>query len=211
MFPWARRKQKLHSFLEFMPKLSKFISKFIYSSKRAAGGIDCILTERQKKFHRTLQSFPLKVRKNQVFRFFMKRIFFKKVLWTRESSFHNHAIFLPNVRKSLDKLKNQKKTSPKFTISWKNAFGGLTYILDSFLQKLFPRNQKTLHLKSENLYKKIIYWSNFHLDKKMEFCKSCQKIKPIVSWSSALGLQSFKKFWFLYLKTVSSFNGRLVT
>ena len=68
-----------------------------------------------------------------------------------KSSFHNHAIFLPNVRKSLDKLKNQKKTSPKFTISWKNAFGGLTYILDSFLQKLFPRNQKTLHLKSENL------------------------------------------------------------
>ena len=45
----------------------------------------------------------------------------------------------------------------------------------------------------------------------MQFWKSCQKTRPIVACSSALGRKLLIKFWFMYHKTVSSFNGRLVT
>ena len=135
-------------------RLPKFISNFTYSCKSSAGGIDCILTERQNKFHGTLKSFPLKFQKNQVIIFLLKHFFLRKVLWTREMQFSKPCknFCQKSDIPSTNSETKRKIFSPKFTISWKNSSGGITYILDSPLQKLFTKNRKTLHSKSEKTY-----------------------------------------------------------
>ena len=82
---------------------------------------------------------------------------------------------LPKVRKSLDQTEK-----PKITILLKNlsslqkTFGGMNYVFDSRLLKLFAKVQKTLHSKSENIRKKNC-WSNYHLVKTKAILKMLSK------------------------------------
>ena len=133
---------------------SKFISKFICFSKSSAGGIDCILTERQKNLRGTLESFPPKVQKIQVFRFSLKQIFLRKVLWTRETQFSKAFNFFAKSQKISrpSSETTNSHSSQKLIIPWKNSFGGIHNLhFDNPLQKLFTINRKRLHSKSEDI------------------------------------------------------------
>ena len=106
----------------------------------------------------------------------------------------------------------KKNYFSKLVISSEKSSGDKNYIFDSPLTKMLARNGKKLTLKVRKHIKRQVFTDpTFISAKRMHFRKSCQKIKPIVSYSSALGLKIFKKVCFLYPKIISSFKGRLVT
>ena len=108
----------------------------------------------------------------------MKKIFLRKVLWTGETQFSKPCNFLAKSQKIPQSSSETTNIyySQKFFISWKNSFGRHNLHFCQPSPKNYHQKPKNTTLKVRKHIKKInIYWSNIHLDKKLEFCKSCQK------------------------------------
>ena len=193
--------------------LSKFNSTFTFFSKSSSAVIDCLLTDRQKKFIDIGAVFRSNFGKNQVLRFSLMHSFPRKnpvVTWT--SVFKTMQNFYAKSQKfsrsnSETKKKLFLKTCHLFRkIFWRQKL----HFWQPSHKNARQKRKKIRHSKSENISKKVFTDPTFISAKSMHFRKSCQK-EPIVSYSSALGMKLFKNFGFLYLKILSSFKGRLVT
>ena len=133
------------------------------------------------------------------------------VTWT--SVFTNMQKFYAKSQKLSRSNSETKKTiSRNLSSLQKKLLETKITFLTALSWKCSPETEKNWHSKSENIPKKQMFTDlTFISAKRMHFQKSCQKIKPIVSYSSALVLKISKKFGFLYLEIISSFKGRLVT
>ena len=196
-----------------MPKLQKVISKVIQSSKISPRGTDCILTERHRKFHGTVKSFLLNFRKNQEIKFLLKHFFPQQSPEdTWNAVFKTMKKLFAKNNESLDKTqKPKKKIFPNFYHLSKKVFGGIKYIFDCRLLKLFAEAKK-LYTQSPKRYKKWVFIDLIFIwSKRMHFRKSCQKIQSKILYSSAQSPEFIKQNWFVYVKTDHSYNGPLVT
>ena len=87
-FQWTIKKQNWHSCYEFMPKLPKLISNFTISSKSSSAVIDCLLTDRQKKFTKLWAVFRSNSGKKSRIKVFIDSFFsLKKILWSLQIEF----------------------------------------------------------------------------------------------------------------------------
>ena len=166
-----------------------------------------------EKIHRYRSSFPLNFRKRSGIKVFIDEFFSSKkpvVTWT--SVFKTMQKFYAKSQKfSRSNSQTKKSISQNLSSLQKNLLETKITFLTALSQKCSPKTEKNLTLKVRKHIKKVFTDPTFISAKRMQFRKSCQKIKPIVSYSSALGLKIFKKFCFLYLKIISSFKCRLVT
>ena len=79
--------QNWHTCYEFMPKLPKLFSNFIFSSKSSTAVIYCFLTDRQKIFTELWAVFRSNLGKNQVLRFWLMPSFPRNPVVTSTSVF----------------------------------------------------------------------------------------------------------------------------
>ena len=121
------------------------------------------------------------------------------VTWT--SVFKTMQKFYAKSQKLSRSNSETKKTVSQNLSSFRKIFWRQTFHFWQPSAENARQKRKTLTPKVRKHIKKIsVYWSNFISTNSMQFRKSCQKIKPIVSYSSAPGLKLTKKFCFLYLK-----------
>ena len=213
-FPRRRRKQKDTLVKNLWQWLSKFISTFTFFSKSSSAVIYCLLTDRQKKFTDIGAVFRSNSGKNKVLRFSLMHCFPRKnpvVTWT--SVFKTMQKFYAKSQKFSRSNSETKKTiSQNLSSLQKNLLEAKITFLTALSQKCSPKTEKKFDTQSPKTHQKKVFTDpTFISAKSMHFRKLCQKIKAIVSYSSALGLKLFKKFCFLYPKIISSFKGRLVT
>ena len=166
-----------------------------------------------EKIHRHRSSFPVKNRKKSGIKVFLDAFFLEKILWSLELQFLNPCkSFMPKVRNFRDQTQKQKKLFLKTCHLFRKIFWRQKLQFWQPSHKNARQKRKQIRQsKSENISKKVFTDPTFISAKSMQFQKSSQKIKPIVSYSSALDLKLFKKFCFLYLKILSPYKGRLFT
>ena len=171
------------------------------------------MTDRQKKFTDIGAVFRSISGKDQVLKFSLMSYFPRKSLWSLELQFLKPCkSFMPKVRNFRDQTQKQKKLFLKTCHLFRKIFWRQKLHFWQPSHKIARQKRKKIrHSKSENISKKVFTDPTFISAKSMQFRKSCQNLKPIVSYSSALGLKLFKKFCFLYLKIISSSKVCLVT
>ena len=189
------------------------MSIFTFSSKSSSAVIDCLLTDRQKKLTDIGAVFRSISAKDQVLRFSLMNYFPRKnpvLTWT--SVFKTMQKFYVKSQKFSRSNSETKKTiSQNLSSLQKNFLQTKITFLTALSQKCSPETEKNWHSKSKNISKNKCLLIQLSSRQKDAFSKIVPKIKPIVSYSSAVGLKLFKKFCFLYLKILSSFKIRLVT
>ena len=137
------------------------------------------MTDRQKKFTDIGAVFRSISSKDQVLRFSLMNYFPRKNLWSLEHQFLKPCkSFMPKVRNFRDQTQKQKKVFLKTCHLFRKIF---------WRQKLHfwqpshnnarQKRKKNRHSKSENISKKSVYWSNFHLGKKHAILKIVSKNK----------------------------------
>ena len=157
--------------------LSKFNSTFTFFSKSSCAVIDCLLTDRQKKFIDIGAVFRSNFGKNQVLRFSLMHSFPRKnpvVTWT--SVFKTMQNFYAKSQKFSRSNSETKKTiSQNLSSLQKNLLETKITFLRALSQKCSPKTEKNSTLKVRKHIKKSVYWSNFHLGKKHAFSKIVSK------------------------------------
>ena len=136
--------------------LSKFNSTFTFFSKSSSAVIDCLLTDRQKKFIDIGAVFRSNFGKNQVLRFSLMHSFPRKnpvVTWT--SVFKTMQNFYAKSQKfSRSNSETKKNYFSKLVISSEKSSGDKNYIFDSPLTKMLAKNGKKFDTQSSKTYQK---------------------------------------------------------
>ena len=160
------------------------------------------MTDRQKKFTDIGAVFRSISGKDQVLKFSLMNSFPRKnpvVTWT--SVFETMQKFYAKSQKFSRSNAERKRTLSQNLLSLqKNLLETKITFLTALSQKCSPKAEKNSTLKVRKHIKKVSTDPTFISAKRMQFRKSCHKIKPIVSYSSALRLKLFKSFVFCTLK-----------
>ena len=155
-FPRRRRKQKNTHVKNLWQRLSKFISTFTFSSKSSSAVIDCLLTDRQKKFTDIGAVFRSNSGKNKVLRFSLMHSFPRKnpvVTWT--SVFKTMQKFYAKSQKFSRSNSETKKTiSQNLSSLHKNLLETKTTYLTTISQNCSPKTEEKLTLKVRKHIKK---------------------------------------------------------
>ena len=125
--------------LKFFPRLTRFYSIAVFSSRSSSAGIDCFLKDRRKKIHQILKCFLLNVRKKVCF---MGHI--EALLSSEKSSGHAKRSFWNDskIEKSLDQTQKPSITiSVKNYISSKNILEDKNYISRALFKKQPPKTE----------------------------------------------------------------------
>ena len=85
---------------------------------------------------------------------------------------------MPKVSNFRDQTQKEKRTiSQNLSSLQKNLLETKITFLTALSQKCSAETEKNWHSKSENISKKSVYWSNFHLGKKHAISKVVSKNK----------------------------------
>ena len=161
-------------------RLSKLISIFTFSSKSSPAVIDCLLTDRQKKFNDIGAVFRSNSGKSQELKFSLMHSFPGKnpvVTWT--SVFKTMQKFYAKSQKfSRSNSETKKKLFLKTCHLFRKFFWRQKLHFWQPSHKNARQKWKKIDTQSPKTYQKTsVYWSNFHLGKKHAISKVVSKNK----------------------------------
>ena len=128
-------------------KLQSILQKILWKQRLHFG-------RTTKKISRNFEKFSAWGPKKSGISVFIEAFFPQKnLLDTRNADFKTIQLFFAKSQKIPGSSSETANiySSQKIIISSKNTFGGINYIFDSRLLKLFAKVQRTLHTKSENI------------------------------------------------------------